>query len=120
MAIITRARLSSPGVSAFINACAIFFLWANLIQNNYMFHDRAVSQHERTIAPSDHLPPPVEKKDTVAAANDDTDTTVVGSSSSSMAPNKSTSTAASLPTIIKNRSSDYRISDASDKNIGPL
>jgi len=83
MAIITRARLSSPGVSAFINACAIFFLCANLIQNTYMFHERAVSQHERTIAPSDHLPPPVEKKDTVAAANDDTDTTVVGSSSSS-------------------------------------
>eukprot|EP00584_Thalassiosira_punctigera_P007847 CAMPEP_0172533554 /NCGR_PEP_ID=MMETSP1067-20121228/6217_1 /TAXON_ID=265564 ORGANISM="Thalassiosira punctigera, Strain Tpunct2005C2" /NCGR_SAMPLE_ID=MMETSP1067 /ASSEMBLY_ACC=CAM_ASM_000444 /LENGTH=395 /DNA_ID=CAMNT_0013318207 /DNA_START=14 /DNA_END=1201 /DNA_ORIENTATION=+ len=51
--------LSSPGVSAFINACAIFFLCANLIQNYALFHERAVGQHDAIIAPSDHLPPPV-------------------------------------------------------------
>ncbi|KAL7551273.1 hypothetical protein ACHAWF_014477 [Thalassiosira exigua] len=42
--------LSSPGVSAIINAVAIFFLCANLIQNHYLFHERAVDQHANAIA----------------------------------------------------------------------
>ena len=54
--------LSSPGVSAFINACAIFFLCANLVQNYVMFHTHAVGQHATMVAPDDHLPPPVESR----------------------------------------------------------
>mmetsp|Transcript_2289 Transcript_2289/g.4077 ORF Transcript_2289/g.4077 Transcript_2289/m.4077 type:complete len:246 (-) Transcript_2289:30-767(-) len=56
-----RSRwLSSPSVSAFINACAIFFLCANLFQNYALFHDHAVGQHAM-VTPSD-LPPPVETR----------------------------------------------------------
>ena len=55
--------LSSPGVSAFINACCLFFLVTNCIQNLYRFHEDAISQHDNMVAPNnDHLPPPVESR----------------------------------------------------------
>ncbi|KAL7530607.1 hypothetical protein ACHAXR_003590 [Thalassiosira sp. AJA248-18] len=52
MASLPRRQLSSHGVSVFINACAIFFLCANLIQNQVIFHDHAVAQHA-IVTPSD-------------------------------------------------------------------
>ena len=55
--------LSSPGVSALINVCATFFLVANMVQNQYAFHDRAVREQQRaemttTIPVGDRPPPP--------------------------------------------------------------
>ena len=61
MALFPRS-LSSPGVSAFINACCIFFLLINFIQNYFKYHSDAISQHNNMIAPNDHLPPPVESR----------------------------------------------------------
>ena len=47
--------LSSPGVSALINLCAIFFLAVNLVQNQFTFHERAVGEHKKmAITPGDH------------------------------------------------------------------
>ena len=64
MALFPRS-LSSPGVSAFINACCIFFLLINFIQNYFKYHSDAISQHNNImVAPNDHLPPPVESRQT--------------------------------------------------------
>ena len=47
--------LSSSGVSALINLCAIFFLAVNLVQNQVSFHERAVSEHTKmAITPGNH------------------------------------------------------------------
>jgi hypothetical protein len=47
--------LSSPGVSALINLCAIFFLVVNLVQNQFAFHERAVGEQTKmVISPGDH------------------------------------------------------------------
>ncbi|KAL3826661.1 hypothetical protein ACHAXA_009102 [Cyclostephanos tholiformis] len=50
--------LSSPGVGALINICAIFFLVVNMVQNQYSFHDRAVGEHARMNIPGDDDRPP--------------------------------------------------------------
>ena len=63
MALFPRS-LSSPGVSAFINACCIFFLLINFIQNYFKYHSDAISQHNMVARPNDHLPPPVESRQT--------------------------------------------------------
>ena len=47
--------LSSSGVSALINLCAIFFLAVNLVQNQFSFHERAVGEHTKmAITPGNH------------------------------------------------------------------
>jgi hypothetical protein len=46
--------LSSPAVTALINACAIFFLVVNVIRDQYSYHDRLVSDYARTNVPDDY------------------------------------------------------------------
>ena len=48
--------LSSPGVSAFVNAVAILFLIANLIQNHVLFHERAIDAHAASNVATDDAP----------------------------------------------------------------
>lgn len=48
--------LSSPGVSAFVNAVAILFLVANLIQNHVLFHERAIDAHSASNVATNDAP----------------------------------------------------------------
>ena len=49
-------RIGSPGVSAFINVCAIFFLCANLIKDYALLHERAVNGFAAVVAPDNDRP----------------------------------------------------------------